>query len=217
VGDSLTPYKGRKAEPIIEAALAMYEEGIEIGDAAKELDVPARTIHRWLATNAQDRWHEAQKGRALADYEGARKRRDDARSALEDLKATLETENVKEPAERNWRLTHAREVLRAADTELNHQQWLLERLLRRIYGQEAPQQTGGLVQINIGIRRNSDTVDAQVIESDRNTSVCKSDALPEAGKESIKHAFPGRAGVGGARKEGGQEEQVADLSPTRAV
>ena len=216
MGESLTPYKGRKAEPIIESALAMYEDGKEIAEAAKILDVPARTIHRWLATNALDRWHEAQKGRASADYEESRKRRDSAREALDDLKATLETEGVKEPAERNWRLTHAREVLRAADVELNHQQWLLERLLRRIYGQETPGQGSSMVQINIGIRRNSDTVDAQVIESDRNTAVCKSDALQGAGKESLKHAFPGEGG-GPPENDRGGVEQVADISPTRAV
>lgn len=170
----VTPYKGRDAEPIISQALQMYDEGKEIEDAAKELNVPARTIHRWLATNAVERWHEAQRGRALADYEQARKRRDIARATLDDLKQTLENEEVKESGERNWRLAHAREVLRGADTELDHQKWLLERLIRRIYGQDAPSQIAAAVQINIGIAHKASTsgaqvIDAQVIAEDRAT------------------------------------------------
>lgn len=149
---AIEPYKGRDAEAIVSQALAMYDEGKEIEEAAQVLNVPARTIHRWLATNALDRWHEAQKGRALSDFENVRKRRDEARDTLETLKKTLETEEVKDPAERNWRLTHAREVLRAADTAYDHQKWLIERLLRRIYGQDAPPTTAA-VQVNISLRR----------------------------------------------------------------
>ena len=56
---------------------------------------------------------------------------------------------MKEAAERNWRLAHAREVLRAADTELDHQKWLLERLIKRIYGQDQPANSGQAIHINI--------------------------------------------------------------------
>lgn len=159
MGEPLVPYKGRDAEPIIAAALQIYEDGKEIEDAAAELGVPARTIYRWLSTNAVDRWHEAQKGRAIADYESARRRRDEARVTLEGLKQTLEIEEVKDAAERNWRLAHTREILRAADTELDHQKWLLERLIKRIYGQDQPANVGQAVQINIGIRRDAITVE----------------------------------------------------------
>ena len=146
-------YKGRQADQIVAQALELYEQGKEIEEAAVELDVPARTIYRWLASNAQDRWTEAQRGRLVSDYEKARKHRDNASNTLDVLKTTLETENVNEPAERNWRLAHAREVLRAADTALDHQKWLLERLLKRIYGQETQAGAGERVSIvlNIGV------------------------------------------------------------------
>lgn len=165
MNNPITPYKGRDPEHIISSALQIYEDGKEIEDAAKELDVPARTIYRWLSSNAVDRWHEAQKGRALADFESARKRRDEARLTIECLKQTLSEEEVKEPAERNWRLAHAREVLRAADTELDHHKWLLERLIKRIYGQEQQGSDIGRVSIvlNIGAG-NSAPRDAQVID-----------------------------------------------------
>lgn len=134
---AITPYKGRDADTVINQALQMYEEqGIEISQAAKTLDVPARTIHRWLATNASERWREVQQARALADYEKARTARDDASKTLSDLQSTLEAESVEDAQERNWRLAHAREVLKAADTQLDHQKWLLERLLAKLYGQQ---------------------------------------------------------------------------------
>lgn len=143
---AITPYKGREAQPIIDAALQRYEEGIEIEQSAKELGVPARTIHRWLATNATERWKEAQQGRALADHEAARKARDAASHTLNDLKEQLDRENITDAAERNWRLAHAREVLKGADNELEHQKWLLERLLRRIYGDDkSALLSGGLI------------------------------------------------------------------------
>jgi predicted ArsR family transcriptional regulator len=167
MGEHLVPYKGRDAKPVIDKALELYDQGIEIEDAAKELGVPARTIHRWLATNATEQWKEAQQGRAQADYEAARKHREVAASTLNALKEQLGEEGVNEAAERNWRLAHAREVLRAADTQLDHQKWLLERLLAKLYGPGAPQQSGNSVHISIGIRRNTDTVDAEVVSESK--------------------------------------------------
>ena len=165
MGEPITPYKGREIEPVVKAALELYETGKEIEDAAQELGVPARTIHRWLATNVPEEWKQAQQGRAQSDFDRARKRRDEARQALDSLKVTLETEDVKDAAERNWRLAHAREVLRAADTELDHQKWLLERLIRRLYGQDAPA-GGSAVQININLRRQEPPLDVVVSEPD---------------------------------------------------
>jgi transposase len=146
-------YKGRQADLVVAQALELYEQGQEIEQAAATLNVPARTIYRWLASIAQDKWTEAQRGRLVADYEKARKHRDSASNTLDVLQQTLETEGVKEAAERNWRLAHAREVLRAADTALDHQKWLLERLLKRIYGQETAPGSGERVSIvlNIGV------------------------------------------------------------------
>jgi hypothetical protein len=154
MGEPITPYKGRDANQIVSAALEMYEEGIEIEDAAKVLKIPARTIHRWLATNATQQWHDAQKARVSADYAQATVRRDEAAQALNKLKETLSEEEVKAPAERQWRLAHAREVLRAADTELDHQKWLLERLLSRLYGQKQEVTHTGVPVLNITVQSN---------------------------------------------------------------
>lgn len=175
MGQLVTPYKGREVEPIISAALKMYDEGTEIAEAAEELGVPARTIHRWLATNAQDAWKEAQQARAMADYELARKARDTAKNALFALEEDLTpdsrtTMSEGEARSMNWRLAHVREVLRAADTELDHQKWLLERLLRRLYGQEqAVTHSQVIIQLGSGFlapqqKHDISTEDAQVID-----------------------------------------------------
>lgn len=142
----IQPYKGRDASAIIERVLSLYEEdGLEVTQSAPIVDVPARTIHRWLATNASDRWKEVQQARALSDYEQARTARANASTVLSTLQQTLADEDVNEGAERNWRLAHAREVLKAADTQLDHQKWLLERLLAKLYGKQPE------VSINIGV------------------------------------------------------------------
>lgn len=143
MGNAVTPYKNRDAESAISKALELYEQGVEIENAAPTIGVPARTLYRWLVTNASDQWKDAQQGRALADFEQARKKRDEAAQALDRLKEQLDTEGITEPAERNWRLTHAREVLRSADTQLDHQKWLIERLIRKLYGQDR--------QVNVSI------------------------------------------------------------------
>lgn len=163
MGDAVEAYKGRKADLIVAQALELYDQGKEIEEAAKELDVPARTIYRWLSHNAVEQWHAAQKGRSLAEYDLARKRRDAARVAMDDLKQTLKREKVKNPAERKWRLAHAREVLHAADRELTHQEWQLERVMKRIYGNDAAPDTTGKVSItlNLGPREPLDVVAEQ--------------------------------------------------------
>jgi transposase len=171
MGEPVTPYKGREADPVIDEALEMYDQGFEIEQAALKLNVPARTIHRWLAANAPDRWKQAQQGRAQADYELVRKRRDEARTTLEQLREALKNEGVDEGSSASdWRLAHAREVLKAADTELKHQEWLLERLIRKLYGQDAPAAGGNAVQININLRRDNEKVvvgtDLQAVSSD---------------------------------------------------
>jgi hypothetical protein len=161
---AITPYKGRDAGQVIEQALEMYEQGIEITDAAQTIGVPARTIHRWLATNATERWHDAQKGRALEEYEKAKRRRDDARATLEGLKSKLDEEGITDTSERNWRLAHAREVLRFADSDLDHHKWLLERLISRIYGQTSKLQVEVVDDLGERLRRaRGRTIEAESV------------------------------------------------------
>jgi transposase len=170
VGEPVIAYKGRDANQVVDQALDMYERGIEITDAAKSIGVPARTIHRWLATNATERWHDAQKGRLLADYEECRKRREEARTTLQDLQSKLDEEGVTDNAERNWRLAHAREVLRFADSDLDHHKWLLERLISRIYGQTSKLQVEVVDDLGERLRRaRGRTIEAESVVVEQQT------------------------------------------------
>jgi transposase len=158
MGESVIPYKGRDAAKTIEAVLELYEQGKEIEQASDIVGVPARTIYRWLDANASERWKEALKARALADHERCVTNRSKAREALEQLKQTLDDEEVTQQPERQWRLAHAREVLAAADRDLEHQKWKLERLLSKLYGQTSKLQVEVSGDLGDRLRRAKERV-----------------------------------------------------------
>lgn len=124
---------------MLEAILAHYENGASIYDLAEKLGVNNATLYRNLKKYRLEDWKEVASARYEAEIEDAEK----------ELKIAPDSNAV----------TRARERIASA-------RWKLERLDRKVYGQEAPQQQGGMVQINIGIRRNTDTaVDAEVVET----------------------------------------------------
>lgn len=115
----------RRSE-IAETLLAGYNDGKQIADMAPEFGISDVTAYALLLRDHQDEWKEAQRARALARLDRAQNNLKTAPDALS--------------------LARAREEVRAA-------QWELERLLRRLYGQDAPQNTQA-VQININLRRD---------------------------------------------------------------
>jgi len=93
-----------------------------------------------MLKHAESEWKDAQVVKAM-------KRKEDAEDLLETATNALD-------------LTRARELLRSA-------QWDLERVCRRIYGQDAPPQGVNAVQININLRRGAGETtpgDSQVID-----------------------------------------------------
>lgn len=108
-------------------------------EIAASLGVTRSALNQWLLVHAEGDWKAAQIIRA-------HKRKDEAEDELDSASDPLS-------------LARARERLRAA-------QWDLERVCRRIYGQDVPQ-VSQAVQININLRRGADKAapeDAQVIE-----------------------------------------------------
>lgn len=93
------------------------------------------TCYALLLREHEAEWKEAQKARAMARLERAQHELKTAPDALS--------------------LARAREEVRAA-------QWELERLLRRLYGQDAPQQAQA-VQININLRRTNGELSTEEI------------------------------------------------------
>jgi hypothetical protein len=105
--------------------LARYEHGELMSTIATSIGLKgSEQLYRLLISTAPDKWK---------DYQAAR-----AMRRLEDATILLET------APDGLTLSRAREQVKAA-------QWELERLLRRLYGSDAPGSSQGGVQINIGI------------------------------------------------------------------
>jgi uncharacterized protein (DUF433 family) len=108
---------------------------------AADYGVTRQALGQFLLKHAETEWKSAQVARALARKESAE---DDLETAPDALS-----------------LARARERLRAA-------QWDLERVCRRIYGQDAPPVSAAAIQINIGVNRtgSAQVIDAQVIATD---------------------------------------------------
>lgn len=106
-------------------------------DIAATYNVTRQALGQFLMKHAEEQWKDAQVARAIARKESAE---DDLETAADALS-----------------LARARERLRAA-------QWDLERVYRRIYGQDVPVNGNAAVQININLRGDNKKNDAQVID-----------------------------------------------------
>lgn len=126
------PLANLPAERRTEIALSVltrYINGEQVADMAPEYGVSDVTIYALLLRDHEDDWKEVQRARAMARLERSQKELETAPDALS--------------------LARARERVRSA-------QWELERLLRRLYGQDAAQAVGSAVHININLRRSAD-------------------------------------------------------------
>lgn len=107
-------------------------------DIAKTYGVTRAALSYFMLKHAEDQWKSAQLVKALM-------RKDEADSKIENAKDALE-------------LGKAREMLRSA-------QWDLERVCRRVYGQDSPTQSSS-VQININLsRRDASALDSRTRQS----------------------------------------------------
>jgi len=124
---------------VLERAIEEYGRGVSVYAIANGLGVEHTTLYRQLIKHKEAEWRDAKESRALAELEEAEEEMKLARDPIA--------------------LTRARERCRAA-------QWQLERLMRRIYGQEARADNAGRVSItlNIGAREPLDVVGGTVID-----------------------------------------------------
>lgn len=103
---------------------------------AQSLGVTKQALSHWLSNVAEQEWRSAQFVKAF-------NRKEQADDLIETASNPLD-------------LARAREMLRSA-------QWDLERVCRRIYGQDAPPAVAA-VQINIGIRKDAGAMHHDAIE-----------------------------------------------------
>ena len=106
-------------------------------DIAASYGVTRSALNKWLLNSDEEQWKAAQFIRAF-------KRKEEAEDAMEAAHDALS-------------LARAEKLLRAA-------QWDLERVCRRIYGQDAPPAGANAVQININLRGKPQDV---VVEADK--------------------------------------------------
>lgn len=109
------------------AVLERYLAGETGPQIAASLGVTKQALSYWLISKGEEDWRAAQLVKAIDRKERA--------------------DEMLETADNPLDLTRAREMLRSA-------QWDLERVCRRIYGQDAPVQAQA-VQVVINLRRNA--------------------------------------------------------------
>jgi hypothetical protein len=113
--------------------LERYLKGETSPQIAESYGVTKQALSLWLITKGEDDWKAAQLVKAI-------ERKDKAEELIDTATTMLD-------------LTRGREMLKSA-------QWDLERVCRRIYGQDAPQ-VSQAVQVNINLRRESATTAVQ--------------------------------------------------------
>lgn len=149
--------------------LTGYAQGKEIADLAPNYGVSDVTAYALLIRDHEEDWKRAQEGRAVA-------KRDRANADLQSLRQTLwAAENSETPLDA-LSLARIREQVRLAEIQAKRAEWELERVFRRIYGQDREADAGGRVSItlNIGGERATTHRTIEVEPQDGETSESKS-------------------------------------------
>lgn len=144
----------RDADP--KAILARYLSDESTKDIAASYGVTRQALGQYLLKTAESEWKEAQVSRAIA-------RREAEIDRLDAIQTAVKNANQEERSRLKISLACAEKSLAAA-------QWDLERVCRRIYGQDAPA-AAQAVQVVINLRRegatiaphNGDTVTAEPV------------------------------------------------------
>jgi hypothetical protein len=132
---------------IADQILSRYLAGEEIATICQTYDISHVTAYALLVSCREDVWKDISVARALSRYAAAENELDMVREKLDKAKDLFE-------------LGKAREITRLCEAQLKSNSWMLEKLYRRLFGDDAGKQLGqGVVQINItGIDRTSSPV-----------------------------------------------------------
>ena len=135
-----------KRTQIAREVLEAYERGEEVADIAPNYGVSDVTLYALLVRDHEDAWKQAQISRGVA--KSAR-----ASNDLEDLRAQLRSATQKgtETPHDALSLARIREQVRVAEIQAKRAEWELERVYRRVYGQDVPTDQAGRVSITLNI------------------------------------------------------------------
>ena len=142
----------RRAEIALEV-LQAYERGEEVADIAPNYGVSDVTLYALLIRDHEEAWKQAQISRAVA------KRALTAKD-LEDLRTQLRSrtqEGTNEPHD-TLSLARIKEQVKLAEIQAKRAEWELERVYKRVYGQDPGDNSAGRVSITLNIGAGENVV-----------------------------------------------------------
>ena len=124
-------------------------------EIAASFGVTRQALGQYLLKAAESEWKEAQVARAIS-------RKEQAEDDMDAIAGRIENADKEERDRLTLTLSLARERLKAA-------QWDLERVCRRIYGQDAPPSGQALtISLNFGTNKaQGQVVDAEVVDESK--------------------------------------------------
>lgn len=125
-----------------------YLQGKTSAQLAKEHGITRQALQAWLLRNDPEGWRHAQTAIAQEEL-------DEAIDYRKSIQAKLEKADKEERDRLNIALALARDAEKSA-------QWRLERVCRRIYGQDVPQGSSDRVSITLNIG-NAAAQDAEIV------------------------------------------------------
>lgn len=135
----------RETDP--KAILERYLSDESTKQIAASFGVTRQALGKYLLAVAETEWKEAQVARAIS-------RKESAEDDLDEIKDKIATADKEERDRLTLTVSLARERLKAA-------QWDLERVCRRIYGQDVSPDQLGRVSITLNIRGDDATIAPQ--------------------------------------------------------
>ena len=139
----------RETDPKV--ILQRYLSDENTKEIAKSFGVTRQALGQYLLKTAEAEWKEAQVARAIA-------RKETAEDDMDAISSQIATADKEQRERLGLTLSLARERLKAA-------QWDLERVCRRIYGQDREASDSSRIAININLGHKLDTGSGQVIDA----------------------------------------------------
>jgi hypothetical protein len=134
--------------------LSGYAEGKEIAELAPNYSISDVTAYALLIRDHEEEWKQAQISRALAKKATADNDLQVIRTKLNDSEIALDSLS----------LARIREQVRLAEVQAKRCEWELERVYRRIYGQDVTPDQLGRVSITLNIHPAEQQSTATIIE-----------------------------------------------------
>ena len=152
----LSNLPAERRQQIALEVLQAYERGEEIADLAPDYGVSDVTLYALLIRDHEEAWKEAQKGRAVSKRE--RTQRDLEELRLKLRSAMQENEDGTKTPHDMLSLARIKEQVRLAEIQAKRAEWELERVYRRVYGQDVTPDQLGRVSITLNIGGGNATI-----------------------------------------------------------